>query len=125
MLCSGQYVIIELKSGRTKTSLSQGELAGKKNKILILKLYVINVLLGLKGKFSFSHFRKNLFSFSRKFLHFRENEIFVSARSNLMDFSFSRNFREVFAKIVVKTKISRNFAKIVPFSHDFRIFAKI
>jgi hypothetical protein len=36
--------------------------------------------------------------------------------SNLMDFSlsrkFSRNFRE-------------NFAKIVPFSHDFRIFAKI
>jgi hypothetical protein len=25
--------------------------------------------LGLKGKFSFSHFRENLFSFSRKFLN--------------------------------------------------------
>jgi hypothetical protein len=37
--------------------------------------------------------------------------------SNLMDFSFSRNFRKIFAK--------QNFAKIIPFSHDFHIFAKI
>jgi hypothetical protein len=33
--------------------------------------------------------------------------------SNVMDFSCSQN------------KNSRNFAKIVPFPHDFRIFAKI
>jgi hypothetical protein len=35
--------------------------------------------------------------------------------SNLMDFSFREKFREIFAK--------RNFAKIIPFSHDFRIIA--
>jgi hypothetical protein len=37
------------------------------------------------------------------------------------------NFLEILAKIFVKMKIfaKRNFAKIVPFSHDFRIFAKI
>jgi hypothetical protein len=34
--------------------------------------------------------------------------------SNLMDFSFSRNFREIFAKTKIFAK--RNFAKIVPFS---------
>jgi hypothetical protein len=47
--------------------------------------------------------------------------------SNLMDFSFtrklSRNFHEIFAKTKIFAK--RNFAKIVPFSHNFRILAKI
>jgi hypothetical protein len=42
-------------------------------------------------------------------------------------FNGSRNFSEIFAKIFAKTKIfaKRNFAKIVPFSHDFCIFSKI
>jgi hypothetical protein len=36
---------------------------------------------------------------------------------------FSRNFREIFAQTKIFAK--RIFSKIVPFSHDFRIFAKI
>jgi hypothetical protein len=58
------------------------------------------------------------------------HHMYHASLSNLMEFSFSqkfsRNFREIFAKIFAETKIfaKRNFAKIVP-SHDFRILSKI
>jgi hypothetical protein len=51
----------------------------------------------------------------------------TSFQTKIFVFAFSRKFHENFEKIVEKTKIAakRNFVKISPFSHDFRVFTKI
>jgi hypothetical protein len=78
-----------------------------------------------------TNFREKCMRFSRKSTFFVFAKIF---EKNIRDFRenfcekcrrFLRKFSRKSAFFVFAKNLPRNFAKICPFSHDFRIFAKI